>query len=158
MNILEYINPGKVFNSLRNCFIELKYNRKFNTIIKELDDSGSLEQIGLSLDKNKLYFGVDLNPELLLYGESSQETVEMKFVKEKMLKYTEFLKKEGVLDSITADYERVQTPDHYGYIIEIKFAFREYSFKKLAYNLMYFIMLPAIPLSVFAYYYISNTY
>lgn len=158
MNILEYINPVKVFNSLRNCFIELKYNRKFNTIIKELDDSGSLEQIGLSLDKNKLYFGVDLNPELLLYGESSQETVEMKFVKEKMLKYTEFLKKEGVLDSITADYERVQTLDHYGYIIEIKFAFREYSFKKLAYGLMYFIMLFAIPLSVFAYYYISNTY
>ena len=157
MNILEYINPKKVFNSLKNCLTELKYNRKFNKIVKDLDANGSLEQIGLSLDKNKLYVGVDLNPELLLYGESSQETVEMKFVKEKMLKYTEFLKKEGILDSITADYDRVQTLDHYGYIIEIKFAFNEYSLRKLAYNIMYFIVLAAIPTAALVYYSMQNS-
>ena len=157
MNILEYINPKKVFNSLKNCLTELKYNRKFNKIVKDLESDGSLEKIGLNLRKNKLYFGVDLNPELLLYGESSQETVEMKFVQEKMLKYTEFLKKEGILDSITADYDRIQSADYYGYVIEIKFAFREYSFRKLAYNIMYFVMLAAIPAAALVYYNMQNS-
>ena len=138
MKILDYINPKKVYNSLSNCIAELKYYRKYKYIIKELDDNGSLKKIGLTLKKDKLYFGVDLNPELLLYGESSQETVEMKFVQEKMLKYTEFLKKEGILDSIVADYDRIQSSDYYGYVIEIKYAFREYSMSKLIYNISYF--------------------
>jgi len=157
MNILEHINPKKVFNSLKNCLTELKYNRNFNKIVRELESDGSLEKMGLNLRKNRLYFGVDLNPELLLYGESSQETVEMKFVQEKMLKYTEFLKKEGILDSITADYDRIQNVDYYGYVIEIKFAFREYSFRKLAYNIMYFVMLAAIPAAALVYYNMQNS-
>ncbi len=149
MKILDYINPKKVYNSLSNCIAELKYYRKYKYIIKELDDNGSLKKIGLTLKKDKLYFGVDLNPELLLYGESSQETVEMKFVQEKMLKYTEFLKKEGILDSIVADYDRIQSSDYYGYVIEIKYAFREYSMSKLIYNISYFVsILGAIASSI----------
>ena len=149
MIILEYINPKKVYNSLSSCITELKYNRTYNTILKELEKNGSLKQIGLTLKKEKLYFGVDLNPELLLYGESSQETVEMKFVKEKMVKYTDFLKKEGILDSIVADYDRIQSEDHYGYIIEIKYAFREYSASRFLYNISYFALLLGAAISVF---------
>ena len=149
MKILDYINPKKVYNSLSNCITELKYYGKYKYIIKELDDNDSLKKIGLTLKKDKLYFGVDLNPELLLYGESSQETVEMKFVQEKMLKYTEFLKKEGILDSIVADYDRIQSSDYYGYVIEIKYAFREYSMSKLIYNISYFVsILGAIASSI----------
>lgn len=149
MKILDYINPKKVYNSLSNCIAELKYYRKYKYIIKELDGNDSLKRIGLTLKKDKLYFGVDLNPELLLYGESSQETVEMKFVQEKMLKYTEFLKKEGILDSIVADYDRIQSSDYYGYVIEIKYAFREYSMSKLIYNISYFVsILVAIASSI----------
>lgn len=141
MKILDYINPKKVYNSLSNCITELKYYRKYKSILQELENNDSLKQIGLSLEKDKLYFGVDLNPELLLYGDASQETVEMKFVKEKMLKYTEFLKKEGILDSIIADYDRIQSPDYYGYVIEIKYAFREYSSSVFVYNISYFTLL-----------------
>lgn len=149
MKILDYINPKKVYNSLSNCITELKYYRKYKYIVQDLDNNDSLKKIGLTLKKDKLYFGVDLNPELLLYGDSSQETVEMKFVKEKMLKYTEFLKKQGILDSIVADYDRIQSPDYYGYVIEIKYAFREYSISRLIYNISYFVsILGAIATSI----------
>ena len=146
MSLLNYINPKSVYTSLKNSFTELKYYRKYKSILSELENSGELERIGLSLKKDKMYFGVDLNPELLLYGESSQETVEMKFVQEKMLKYTEFLKKQGILDSIVADYDRIQTPDYYGYVIEIKFLFRSYSLSKIMYGLAYFTTLIASPI------------
>jgi len=146
MNILNYIKPKSVYNYLKYCITELKYYKKYKTILEELKENGKLEQVGLTLKQDKLYFGVDLNPELLLYGESSQETVELKFVQDKMKIFTEFLKKEGILDSIAADYDRIQSLDHYGYIIEIKFAFREYSLRRLIYSIIYFTILAISPI------------
>ena len=51
------------------------------------------------------------------------EPAELRFVSDKLKRYTDFLQKEGILDVISADYERVKTEDYYGYIVQIKLNF-----------------------------------
>jgi hypothetical protein len=95
-----------------------------------------------------MYLGINLNPELLLYSETSQETVELKLISEKMLKHNDFLMKEGILDFIKVDYDRVQSETFYGYVIQISFRFTKYSLNKMIYDIAYFLTLIGAPLTV----------
>jgi hypothetical protein len=79
-----------------------------------------------------------LNPELLLYSDTSQESVELRLISEKMNKYNDFLTKEGILDSIKVDYERIQTEEHYGYVLQISFNFKQYKKSDFIYGISYF--------------------
>lgn len=149
--ILDYISPIKVYRRLAICLDELAKFRKYRKIILELNDSGKLDEIGLRADSSSnMYIGIDLNPELLLYSETSQESVELKLVSEKMNKYNDFLTKEGILDSIKVDYERVQNDSYYGYILQISFNFIKYKKSDLIYAISYFSTLAiALTLGVF---------
>lgn len=140
MKILKYLNPKNVFNSLQGMIEEkIRYN-KYVSILDELVEEKKLEAIGLSLTKNKMYVGVNLNPELLLYTDESQETVELKFVAEKVKKYTDFLQAEGILDVVIASYDRVYNEDFYGYIVQIAFNYEKYNGKRLIYDIIYTII------------------
>jgi len=137
--ILDYISPSKVYKKLSICLEELGNYRTFKKIVVELNKTGKLDEIGLRADSNSnMYIGIDLNPELLLYSETSQESVELKLISEKMNKYNDFLTKEGLLDSIKVDYERVQTDSFYGYILQISFNFKKYKKSDLIYSISYF--------------------
>jgi hypothetical protein len=137
--ILDYISPVKVYKRLSTCLDELSKYRKFKKIIFDLNSEGKLDEIGMRADSaSNMYIGIDLNPELLLYSETSQESVELKLVSEKMNKYNDFLTKEGILDSIKVDYERIQNEEYYGYVLQISFNFRKYKKSDLIYAISYF--------------------
>lgn len=147
MNFKKYLYPKSIIRSLTTAINELNYYKKYKSIIIELEQEEKLKKIGFKRVGDKLYYGVNLNPELLMYTEDSQESVELKFVSEASKKYTDFLQKEGILDSIMAKYERVYNEDFYGYIVEINYAFRTYNKNKLIYDVLYCILLPLISIA-----------
>lgn len=125
------LNPAIAYKDLQECLAELKNYKKYKQIILDLSNEGRLEEIGFSLDDNaNLYLGINLNPELLMYSETSQESVELKLISEKMGKYNDFLTKEGILDSVKMDYDRIKNDEFYGYILKISFNFKKYSEQK----------------------------
>ncbi len=136
---LRYLLPGVAYNLLSTCLEELSQYKKYKKIIFELNELGKLQEIGFKVDSNaNLYLGIDLNPELLLYSETSQESVELKLISEKMNKYNDFLTREGILDSIKVDYERIKSEEFYGYILQISFAFKKYKRSDLIFAISYF--------------------
>ena len=146
--ILDYLSPIRIYKRLSIHIRELINYRTFKKIIFDLNKNGKLDEVGIKADPNlNMYIGIDLNPELLLYSDTSQESVELKLISEKMNKYNDFLTKEGILDSIKVDYERIQTDEHYGYILQISFNFKQYKKSDFIYTISYF---SAISLSIIA--------
>lgn len=146
--ILDYLSPIRIYKRLSIHVKELINYRTFKSIIFELSKSGKLDEIGIKADSAlNMYIGIDLNPELLLYSDASQESVELRLISEKMNKYNDFLTKEGILDSIKVDYERIQTEEHYGYVLQISFNFRQYKKSDFIYTISYFSV---IALGIFA--------
>jgi hypothetical protein len=140
--ILDYLSPIRIYRRLTIHITELSHYRTFKKIIFDLNDSGKLDEIGIRADPNSnMYIGINLNPELLLYSDASQESVELKLISEKMNKYNDFLTKEGILDSIKVDYERIQTEEHYGYVLQISFNFNKYKKSDFIYSISYFVTL-----------------
>ncbi len=145
--ILDYISPARILKSLNDGITDLANFNKYKDIVKELKKDGKLKELELTTDDDgNMFLGVNLNPELLLYSDTSQESVELKLIAEKMKKYTDFLTKEGILDVVTVDYERVKTEEHYGYILRIKYAFTKYRKKTMIYDASYLILLSVIAL------------
>jgi hypothetical protein len=139
---LNYLSPIFAYKALKANLDELSKYRTYKKIILDLNETGKLDQIGFKVDSNaNLYLGIDLNPELLLYSETSQESVELKLIAEKMNRYNDFLTKEGILDSITVDYERVKNEEFYGYVLQIGFNFSKYKKNDLIYSISYFTFL-----------------
>lgn len=137
--ILKKLNPSLNYKGLKENLEELAKFKKYKEIILELQNDGKLEKIGFSLDQDgSLYLGIDLNPELLLYSETSQESVELKLISEKMTKYTDFLTKEGILDAIKVDYDRVRSEEYYGYVLKISYDFKKYNRKDFIFQISYF--------------------
>ena len=137
--IFKKLNPVTNYRELRSNLEELSNYKRYKEIVLDLQKEGKLERIGFSLDEEgNLYLGIDLNPELLLYSETSQESVELKLISEKMTKYSDFLTKEGILDSIKVDYDRIKTEEYYGYVLKISYAFKNYKKRDLVFQIAYF--------------------
>lgn len=140
--ILNKLNPVWVATSLKKNINEYSKYIKYKKIIYNLNESGKLDEIGFKTDEAaNLYLGVNLNPELLLYSDASQEPVELKMISEKMLKYNDFLTKEGILDVITVDYDRVKNDSFYGYVLQIKFNFSNFKRREIVWAISYFTIL-----------------
>jgi len=140
--ILNKLNPVWVVTSLKKNINEYSKYIKYKKIIYNLNESGKLDEVGFKTDEDaNLYLGVNLNPELLLYSDASQEPVELKMISEKMLKYNDFLTKEGILDVITVDYDRVKNDSFYGYVLQIKFNFSNFKRREIVWAISYFTIL-----------------
>ena len=137
--IFNYIYPNRVYKRLIKNIEELVQYSRFKKIVLELNAAGKLEEVGIKVDpKSNMYIGIDLNPELLLYSDTSQESVELRLISEKMKRYNDFLTKEGILDSIKVEYERVQNDSFYGYILQIGYSFKNYKRSDLVYDISYY--------------------
>jgi hypothetical protein len=138
--IINYLNPVKVYKSLSAGLQDLINYLKYKKIIAEISASGKLEELGLRVDRRgNLYIGINLNPELLLYSETSQESVELKLIAEKLKKYTDFLTKEGILDFVKVEYDRIKNEEYYGYILQIKYDFTKYRKTRFTYDIAYLV-------------------
>jgi hypothetical protein len=136
----------KNWNNIRESLIDLSRFKTYNKIVAELLNVGKLDEIGLKADDDlNMYVGINLNPEMLIYADTSKESAELRFVGEKLGKYTDFLTKEGILDYIKVDYDRVKTEEYYGYILKMSYNFKVYSRKKFVYSICY---LSALSLTV----------
>ena len=136
--ILKKFNPIWAIKSIRNNISEYQKYQRYKKIIYDLNAAGKIEEIGFKVDgEANLYLGINLNPELLLYSETSQESVELKMISEKMLKYNDFLTKEGILDVITVDYDRVKNDSFYGYVLQIKFDSKNFNRMEFIWSIAY---------------------
>lgn len=149
LSIKDYIYPSRIFKLLKKNILDISNNKRYKAIISELESDGKLKDIGFSKTKSDLFYGVNLNPELLMYTEDSQESVELKFVSDASRKYTKFLENEGILDSITADYERVKTDDFYGYIVKISYN-SKFNKNHFIYSISYIAAIVALIISSIA--------
>jgi hypothetical protein len=139
------LSPKKNWITIKECMLDLSRNKTYNKILMELFEAGKISEVGLRMDESlNLYVGINLNPEMLIYGDTSQESAELKFVSEKIGKYTDFLTREGILDYIKVDYDRVKTDDYYGYVLKISYDFKKYSRKKLTGAIIYFASLLSV--------------
>lgn len=137
-------NPIRVFKNLKSSIEDLANFYKYQKIIFELQREGKLDAIGFSLDSDaNLYLGINLNPELLLYSETSSGPAELKMIGEKMKRYTEFLTKEGILDFVKVEHDRIQTEAYYGYILQVKYDFKKYRRGSFIYGISYFLAMVA---------------
>ena len=142
---LKELNPKIAYHELIECLDEFKLYKKYKQIISDLQQEGRLEEIGFSVDDDaNLYLGINLNPELLMYSETSQESVELRLVSEKMGKYNDFLTKEGILDSVKMDYDRVKNDQFYGYVLRISFKFKKYSEQKYKRSIAHLVVAAAL--------------
>lgn len=140
--ILDSINPAKVYQNLNACLEDLQNFSKYKEVVLQLYSSGKLTEMGFSVDDDgNLYLGINLNPELLLYSETSQTSVELKMIAEKMNRYNDFLTKEGILDYIKVDYDRVQDTSYYGYILKISYDFKKYRKGLFIYSIAYWTVI-----------------
>jgi hypothetical protein len=49
------------------------------------------------------------------------------------------LTKEGILDSVKVEYDRVKNEEYYGYILQIKYDFKQYRKNRFIYDVSYFL-------------------
>lgn len=134
----KYILPHLVYSSFSKAVEELNYFRKYKKILSGFEEDGTLKQMGIRLeDDGTMFFGVNLNPELLVYEMDSQEPVEMRFLTDAIKKYTDFFSKMSVLDYMIADYQRVKNEEYYGYVVALSFNFKNYTKTKLIYDISY---------------------
>jgi hypothetical protein len=151
MKINKYINPKAILVSFKEANTDIKHYLKYKSILSEIQEEGKLEKLKIKRENDMLYIGVNLNPELLMYADQSLESAELKFVADSMRKYTDFLQKEGILDVIKADYERVHNDEFYGYVVQIAFDFQKYTKTKYRYDIGYLIITgSATVLAIFA--------
>ena len=128
--ILNYVSPIRVYKRLMSNVEELIQYSRFKKIVLDLNATGKLDEVGIKIDENSnMYIGVDLNPELLLYSDTSQESVELRMISEKMNKYNDF----------KLEYERVLTDEFYGYVLQIGYNFKKYKRSHLLYGISYFL-------------------
>jgi hypothetical protein len=140
--ILNKLNPAKAYTRLSLALEDFLKYRKYKKIIFELSATGKITDAGFNIDDTgNLYLGINLNPELLLYSETSQESVELKLISEKLKKYNDFLTKEGILDYVKMDYDRVKTDEYYGYILKIRYNFTNFQMLKFLYDFGYLLTL-----------------
>lgn len=143
--LLNYINPFTMLTTLFAIIKELFTYRVYAKAIERMDKEGVLQDNGF--ERGPFYSiirGVNLRPETLLYGEDEQEKFELGFVADNMKKYNELLAKEGVLNLVKANTERVKNNDYYGYLVSIVYRFNKLNYRSIAYCISYITILTII--------------
>lgn len=148
INLKEILNPKVAYNKIKSYMSVTKNRKKYNSIVDSLEREGKIQEIGFSKVGKNLYVGIDLDPTLLrpdFFDEEARGSAELKFVSEKLKKYTDFLNKEGILDYSIADYDRFyDKKDYYGYIVEIKFNDKLIKKEDLRYGIVYIVSAIAV--------------
>lgn len=155
------LSPKIAYNKITTYISEIRKKSKYYSILDSLDKSEKFKDIGFQKIGKNLYVGIDLDPTLLrpdYFDDEARNSAELKFISEKLKKYTDFMNKEGILDYSIADYDRVyDKKDYYGYIVEIRFDDRKINKSNLIHGIVYFssVLAIATAVSILSFFYIT---
>lgn len=147
--ILNLINPITFIVTAYNIIKELIEYRTYSQVIIRMQEEEILERNGFK--RGPLYSivkGVNLRAETEMYPEEEREGFELGFVAAEMKKYNELLMKEGILNMVTTETERVHTQDYHGYTVNIWYDFKHTKFTSILYCSIYSITLSIIAFSI----------
>lgn len=121
MWLLDYLNPTTVFRKAQLTAKDLSNYLFYRKTIKKLEASGVLADKGMRRDMLcRVYFVINLLPETLLAG-SDVDLLEKSRVTEAIAERNEIFTKDGLLEIVVADYERIKTSEYYAYLIWVKY-------------------------------------
>lgn len=121
MWLLDYLNPTTVFRKAQLTAKDLSNYLFYRKTIKKLESSGALADKEMRRDMLcRVYFVINLLPETLLAG-GDVDLLEKSRVTEAIAERNEIFTKDGLLEIVVADYERIKTTDYYAYLIWIKY-------------------------------------
>jgi len=150
MKLKNYLYPNLIFKRFKEYQKILSYKKNYKKALNDMEADGKLKEIGFLRQEDDLLVGINLNEQLLTYDELTIETAELRYVADRLKIYTDFLQKEGILDSILADYERVKTLDYYGYVIQIKFDDKKYNQRDHIFTISYLAGIPTLLILILA--------
>jgi hypothetical protein len=114
-----------------------------------MQEEGLLERNGFKRGPlYSIFKGVNLRAETEMYPEEERESFELGFVAAEMKKYNELLMKEGILNMVTTETDRVHTQDYHGYTVSIWYNFKHVKFTSILYCVIYSISLTVLLLSI----------
>jgi hypothetical protein len=136
--LLKYLNPIRYVRSIRDLIKEIRFLNGYVKRVKALDKSGVFKKQHIRVNWiNQMYVGVDLQSETLMYDEGPLDKFERMLVAQHMSKYNDFLMREGLLEFLRTDLDRIKTEDQYGYIVWMKFNYKNFTLRKLLYVILY---------------------
>jgi hypothetical protein len=119
--ILDFLNPISFWQNLRICYKDFVNYRFYRRVITNLASEGALRERGMRTDMlRRVYFVINLLPETLLAG-ADVELLERSRVTEAIAERNQIFMKDGLLEIIEADYQRIKTDDYYAYVVWIKY-------------------------------------
>ena len=84
--LISYINPVSSYRMFKKSTSELLRYLKYSKILTEIDEEGKLKEAGIRLEKNLMYVGVNLNPDLLKYTDGIEQESYERFAKRQVQK------------------------------------------------------------------------
>ena len=127
MNILNFINPIALIRKLYKMYRELTNYVFFVKKIKHLRSIGAFKLYGIKVSwRNRMYFVLNLQPELLLYYQGAElDSMEKTYVGNEIIKVDNLLAKHQMMDLSIWKHTRILNSDYYAYLLESRFYWRE---------------------------------
>jgi len=88
----------------------------------------------------RIYYGIDLQPEVLLYEDGPVEEFEKTFVVNSLSKLNDLFIKAGLLEIMETEVDRIYTTRQYGYIVWLKFKHIHFTLGNLFYLTIYSVV------------------
>ena len=119
--LLDFLNPVSFWKNTVSCYRDVVNYSFYRGIVKKLDQEGLLKEKGMRTDwLKRVYFVINLQPETLLAGQDI-DLLERSRVTEAIAERNQVFMKDGLLEIIQADYQRIKTTDYYAYLIWVKY-------------------------------------
>lgn len=119
--ILDFLNPISFWKNLVACYRDTSNYQFYRKVISRLAQEGLLKEKGMRTDwLKRVYFVINLQPETLLAGQDT-DLLERSRVTEAIAERNQVFMKDGLLEIISADYQRIKTTEYYAYLIWVKY-------------------------------------
>lgn len=137
-NFLRWFSPVFAVKTAVALYKEYKDWDFYRKTVDQLEADGFFNKHNMQVGKEKqFYFGVDIPPETLMQPEDEIERFEKQIIAREVSKLNEPLFKAGIFEYLETASERIKNDDYYGYVIMFSFNFRNFTFWKLVYSILY---------------------
>ena len=140
MGVFKHISIFYMFDIIEKLTTEAKNFFFYKRNIEKADNDGIFRNYNINYDKNKLYFAVNLKPEVLLMSANEITSHERLVVSNEILKIENLLSKYELYDLLKFSYDRILDEEHYAYCVSCEFNFRYWNKFNVNYVLSYIVL------------------